>query len=180
MPDFFSESPLNSILIGLLAMFVFGALWIVKQRGIFLGLAIASVAMTIGMVALERVIVTDNEQLNNHLTEMVVAVRSNDVDGLIRHVHTDQTELIHDIRNKMKQIEVSACTITSREKPVYEQVGGNTRARLTFVAFGSASESRGDHLGGSGFQGVVLYFEKDATAKWGVVAYELFNPRTGQ
>ncbi|MFO0265245.1 MAG: hypothetical protein ACK53V_26785, partial [Planctomycetota bacterium] len=64
LPDFIAETPFHAIMVGLLAVFVFGTVWLLGKKPLFLVLAIVSLVMTIGAVLAERWIVTDREQIS--------------------------------------------------------------------------------------------------------------------
>lgn len=180
LPDFIAETPFHAIMVGLLAIFVFGTIWLLSKRTLFLVLAIVALLGIVGAVLLERWVVTDREQISAEVDAMAAAVAANSPTSLLLHI-SDRVPSVKDAaRGHFNRWEIESCNLTSRETPVIDWSQSPPQAEVRFVVFARASQKQGgDGLGGADLVGVNLQMQKEADGRWRVIGYSLFNPRGG-
>ncbi len=179
LPDFIAETPFHSIMLGLLGIFVFGTVWLLSKRTIFLVLAIISLVAMSGAIVLERWLVTDREQINAELDSMADAVRSNSPTALLLHISQRFPGIRESARGHLNRWEIEYCNITSRQPVEIDWSESPPSARVRFVVFARASQKTGDGIGGADIVGIDLGLQKESDGRWRVVNYSLFNPRGG-
>lgn len=179
LPDFIAETPFHAIMLGLLAIFVFGTIWLLSKRTLFLVLAIVALLGMVGAILLERWVVTDREQICTEVDAMAAAVAANSPTSLLLHI-SDRFPSIKDAaRGHFNRWEIEFCNLTSRAPPVIDWSQSPPRAEVSFVVFARARQKQGDGLGGADLVGVTLQMQKETDGRWRVISYSLFNPRGG-
>jgi hypothetical protein len=179
LPDFIAETPFHAIMVGLLAIFVFGTVWLLGKKPLFLVLAIVSLVLTIGAVLAERWIVTDREQISAEVNAMAGAVSANSPTSLLLHI-SDRYPAIKDAaRGHFNRWQIEFCNLTALEPPSIDWSQSPPQAEVRFTVFARAHQKQGDGLGGADIIGVTLQMQKEADSRWRVIGYSLFNPRGG-
>lgn len=179
LPDFIAESPFHAIMLGLLAIFVCGTIWLLSKRTVFLFLAIASAIGIVGAVVLERCLVTDREQIAAEVDAMAEAVRGNSPAALLRHISDRYPSVKDAARGHFSRWQIEACNLTSRGYPAIDWSQSPPTAEVRFAVFARAHQKQGDGLGGADIVGVNLEMQKESDGRWRVIGYSLFNPRGG-
>ena len=110
----FTENPLPPVLIGIVveAMLVV-ALFRTGKRA-FLWAMLGLAAAVIGIVILERMIITPREEVKAALEEIRLLVETNDRQGLLKRIDSnpDAARLRNQVQNDLTQITVTEATIT--------------------------------------------------------------------
>ncbi len=179
LPDFIAETPFHSIMLGLLGIFVFGTVWLLGKRTIFLVLAMVSLLAMGSAIVLERWLVTDREQIVAEVDSMAEAVRNNSPTALLLHISQRFPGIRDSARGHLNRWEIESCNITSRQPVEIDWSQSPPSARVRFVVFARASQKTGDGLGGADIVGIDLGMQKETDGRWRVVNYSLFNPRGG-
>ena len=99
------EQPACAITFGVLAAVGCGGAWAGTGRLCWLVVSLAVIVGTSALVALERWVETDREQVDSTLRMVVDAVARNDASGVLRHIHPLATELRVIARQQMRQVE---------------------------------------------------------------------------
>jgi hypothetical protein len=179
LPDFIAETPFHAIMLGLLAIFVFGTVWLLSKRTAFLVLAVVSLLAMIGAIMLERWVVTDREQISVEVDAMAAAVAANSPTSLLLHISDRYPSIKDAARGHFNRWQIEFCNLTSREVPAIDWSRSPPQAEVRFVVFARARQKQGDGLGGADIVGVTLQMEKEPDGRWRVISYSLFNPRGG-
>lgn len=178
-PDFIAETPFHSIMIGLIATFAFGLLWITSKRSIFAGLAACSLFLMVGAIVVERVIVTDKEKVSEMLDQLADAVRTNNEAELLSKISDRAPEVEESARSHLNHWEIDYCSITWKEDAAIDASASPPETNVRFSAFIRAHENGEGGLEGGDVVGVKLRLQKEADGEWRVVDYSLYNPRSG-
>jgi hypothetical protein len=178
-PEFIAETPFHSIMIGLIATFAFGLIWLMSKRNLFAVLAILSFLLMTAAIIVERVLVTDQEKISQTLDELADAVRSNNEAELLLWISDRAPEVEQTARGHLKRFEIDYCSITWKELAAINGNANPPEADVRFSAFVRAQERSEGGLEGGDVIGIKLRMQKESDGEWRVVDYALYNPRNG-
>ncbi|MFM7117422.1 MAG: hypothetical protein ACKO0N_12385 [Planctomycetota bacterium] len=178
-PEFIAETPFHSIMIGLIATFAFGLIWLMSKRNLFAVLAVLSFLLMTAAIIVERVLVTDQEKISQTLDELADAVRSNNEAELLLWISDRAPEVEQAARGHLKRFEIDYCSITWKELAAINGNANPPEADVRFSAFVRAQERSEGGLEGGDVIGIKLRMQKESDGEWRVVDYALYNPRNG-
>jgi hypothetical protein len=112
------EDPLWIVLVGVVATAVLVVAWLKTGRAPILYAAIAAVALTALLLAVERMVVTDREAVRQALLEMKADAEANDADRLLAHVHSNAHEVRADIERYYGLFRVDHVFMSPRLKDI--------------------------------------------------------------
>jgi hypothetical protein len=171
------EQPLLILLSGLLVVVILVAFGLLVKKLPLMLAAGAVAVLTIGLLVLERWVVTEREQVERTLHDIAATVRTGDVEQLLRYAHSSAESVRQQARAEFHLYEIEEVRITQ----VWEIGIEPERAPPRAVADFNVSV-RGARIGGSGFgtrrvvRFVRVTLEKEA-GEWKVVSYEHDDPR---
>lgn len=171
-----TENPFPAIMIGMLVIgsaFTFG--WILHDRRLIV-VGVISIFLTLGAVVVERLIVTDREQVQQTVHLMAREVRQNDLEGLLSYVAEDQgnARLVNarkQFNNIMPKVTFFGCRLAN----LVVTVNGDT-AEATFVAFVNVETELYGNVKGPGSRRCLLKFEKGEDGRWLAVFFDHQGP----
>lgn len=155
--------------IGLVALAFPWIVYLRSRRVMWLGVMLAIVLVTAGVIGLERWVVTDREQVQQAVSDLAVALETDDRQGVLDLISDKAPELERDAAGKLRWIRVERAKVRNLKITLDEQPG---TATATFRA--------GVHIrvrrqgGGRGMQllRVELQFRRDQPAgPWRVSDY---------
>ena len=107
------EQPGYAIACGSLGAAAFGGAWLRTGNQRWLVVAATVVVGSGALVVLERWVETDREQVHSVLLTVVDAIERSDVDELLRHVHSDATDVQSDVKQHKGTITFETVDIKS-------------------------------------------------------------------
>jgi hypothetical protein len=169
----FTENPWPPMLIAAIAATVCLGIWNTERRNLYFFMALAFLAMTGGIYAVERAIVTEGERLQNSVMEMCDQFRRRDPRTLDHF--SEQTPEWKDLcKSAMELVQIQndlrltdfATTITNN----------SSRARVHFRANATISA-----LGATAYHPFrcVLTFQKEG-GLWKIIQVERLDPLNGE
>src|SRR5689334_15630599 len=105
MSAFFFESPIQLAICGIAITAILAGGWIQTENRKLLYGAILSLLATIGFLVLERMVVTDREAITQLLYQAAIDVKQNDVNAVVRHIHSNRSDVAERIRSIMPYYE---------------------------------------------------------------------------
>lgn len=168
----FTESPITLVMLGGLAIFASGAFAFMLKKREFVFVAVVCFIATIALVAIERVIVSDKEQINATLQDLADKVENNDVDGILAYT-SKLSGLSRRISSEMPNYEFDYCFITSGNEPKVNSRGEPKTAIVEFMVKAKL-RFRGESVAVP--RRVKLQFEQAPDGKWLIVQYAHKNP----
>ena len=178
-PEFIAETPFHSIMIGLIATIALALAWLGSKRSLFALLAAAAFLLMVAAVVVERVLVTDREQISETLDQLADAVRNNSSAELLVRISDRAPEIEQAARSQLNRFQIDYCSITWKETPAIDDNANPPEANVRFSAFIRARERNEGGLEGGDVIGIKLRLQKEADGEWRVVDYSLYNPRNG-
>jgi len=106
----FVESPWPSVMLGLAAEVILAILLMQTRRGNIVGAMVAVATLTVGLVVVERLVVTENEQIEDTLDGAARAMAANDAQGLLA-MFTDDSPRRNDVQSILSRVTVRTAKI---------------------------------------------------------------------
>lgn len=82
---------------------------------------ITAALLAISMIALEMIVVTDREQVENEVVDIMLAIEANDVPGVLALVDPQDTQLRSDVEALLPMVNVRDTSVTSLEVDLASQ-----------------------------------------------------------
>jgi hypothetical protein len=133
------EDPVPAMIIGGLTAAILGGGWIQTGRKWLIYLMVAVILLTVGAVIMERMVVTDREQITATLHQIAALVERNDVDAAVDYAYSGTPEVRSAAEAELARYEFSDVDIKSNlevevfpdEKPPRAVAEFNVTAQLS-------------------------------------------------
>jgi hypothetical protein len=172
------EKPLVIVVIGLVTTTVLGAIWIQTGRRAALNGLLAALVATGALLALERFVETDREQIEATLHYIAQHVERNDIEAALRYAHSEAPWMRREAETELPRYDFQQVTI----KPNLEVrvLSGETpeKAVAEFNVVVVISERSGILKNSRIPRFVRVTFQKEGD-EWRATDYEHFDPREG-
>jgi hypothetical protein len=110
----FTEDPTFVIICGTIISLALLIALIKTGRVLFIAWLVLAVVITVGLVFLERAIVTDREKIEIVLAEGADALSKNNIPRAVSLVSPSQAKIVASIQNQTKRIKFSECFIITQ------------------------------------------------------------------
>ncbi len=114
MTQLFENPIIVAVAGGLLATLAL-VVFLSRRSGASLGALIGAVSLTVLLLAVERFVVTDREQVENSIVEMLDAVQANNVAGVLEWIDPAEIDIRSDVQTLMPMIKVDVANAGSVE-----------------------------------------------------------------
>jgi len=167
------EQPLPIIAMGaLLFAMLLGGLIKTGRRGL-LGAMIAVVFATIGMLMLERIVVTPGEQIAATLQQLARDIQTNEPSLVFQHISATAEPLRNDAEMALERIEIHKVTVKSNLETEISANGEKATARFNASFDASAKSGLVNNQHAAWF--FVVDFVKQQ-GRWLVTDYKRYDP----
>jgi hypothetical protein len=173
----FLEHPWPAILIGGLAALMIGSGWLRTGQAWLLYLLLLILALTVGAIVLERLVVTDREQVDATLHVIARLVEKNDIEAALEYAHSPAVRA--QAAGELPQYHFQQITIARNLQIQVFPKHLPPKATAEFnvlVVFGTRDGSWSN-------QRLVRYVEvtllKEEDGQWRVSAYSHYDPMRG-
>jgi hypothetical protein len=171
------ESPYTIVALGVALIFVIGAGWTVSGRKELLYALAAAIAMLFAALIIERLIVTDREQIRAALQEIARDVKNNDHRRIISHIHSSAAAIKQKAQAEMPKYHFTDFRITKIHSIDVDRsaVPSSAVVELNVVGGGTFREHgiEMDHVA----RWVKLHLLKEKDGRWTVAEYEHDDPQ---
>jgi len=137
------ENPMPIIFLGIFAEAILGVMLVKTGRGALLLAMIAVLAVVLGGVGLEALVVTDREQVEATLEGGAAAFEANDLDRVLTFIAPDAQGTRNAARDALHWARFEQIKITNLEVTVVRTASPPT-ARAKLIVLVTARERRGD------------------------------------
>lgn len=175
--EWLTESPVHSIMIGILLTSFFTLMWFISRRRLFLGFSGLAFATMVTAVVAGQLIVTEREQLKRDVFQLAQAVQSNNLNGVVSFVSPDAPNTIRRIQYEMPNYVFRKCRIIGFNYVDVPEEGRPRRASVNFVVGFDVDATRTYDYNGSGTRRVTLTFEKQGDS-WKITDYHHEHPQS--
>ena len=166
------ENPLPILLLGIAAEAVLVVILFQSGRGAIL-LAMAAVAVvTAALLLVEWLVVTDTERIETVLYRAAVALRDNDVDGVMACLAPEAANLRLSVAARLANLEVVEARITSRPNIRINRLTNPPAATGTFFGRVRVEGGFGGGVAGPFIGRVTVELEK-TDDQWAIAGYQL-------
>ncbi len=168
-----AESPLTIALSGGLIAAILFVIWLQASHRLVLIAFCVVVAATAGLVGLERLWVTDREQLNQTLYDLADTVGQKSLDELLTYIHPDAAAVRQTATSEYNHYQLDEVRITQ----VWEtEITDPEHAVVKFNVIVVGGTRSGDIAGQRVARYVIVWFQKHQGA-WKVAGYSHHGPQ---
>lgn len=169
----FLESPVPTLAVGGLAA-VFAIVVFLSRRslGTLVGVAVV-LAVIAGMLVVERMVVTDREEVEAAVASVLAAVEANDVEGIVRWIDPQRTQIVADARALAPTIVVEKARATGGITITVEKAAAASQAHSRFRAFLNGTLRQGGAPIGY-FDDIEVDWENRGGAGWRITGYTAY------
>lgn len=177
MLEWFTESSFVPAMTGVAMFIVFSIFAYTSRERSMLYIAAAFLLMTIGIVTIESLIVTEKEELQETVYQLAFQVQRNDLETVVAAFDQSDQELISRVRSEMPRYDFDTCRLIDFTS--FASTGDDPdTAEIEFaVAVRLRQGGMPEIL--SGQRRVRLSYQKDAAGNWKIKDYQHFDPRGG-
>ncbi len=172
------ENPLPILFGGVLIFAVLFAIWTQQKKRRWVLAMVATVLAVVAGVVLERLIVTDAEEVASTIRRIAEDMESNDVPAVLAHISSSSPDVRSHAESVLKRADVQTVSVKRNLKVAVV----NSGARKTAIAKFNAVARLQDKSGTFGNQNVprfmTLYLIKEGNA-WRVTNYDSDVPQAG-
>ena len=172
------ENPVPTVLIGVLSLAILIGGWLKTGWRSLIVAMVAVIALTVGLVVLERYVVTDREQVDLTLREIAALVERNDIDGALKHVHSSGQRIRDAASGELRGYKFSKVSITSTPEIKLSPAHNPTQAVAEFNVVVVVSDAAGGLSDVRAPRFVSVTFLKE-DGQWRVSDYKHDEPTAG-
>jgi hypothetical protein len=175
------EQPLVIVVLGVLLILGLGAAWSASGRKELLVALGVALALLIGGLVTERLVVTDSESIRATLLQIARDVQSNDRRAVARHVYSGAPELKKKADAELPNYEFTECRVTKIYNIDVDRLAEPRSAIVEFNVVASGTfKYQGDHYSDSGIpRWVKLHLVREKDGSWTIQEYEHAEPTRG-
>lgn len=170
------DSPFPILIIGGLSLAIILGGWFQTQRKELLIALVAAIVFFGGLLALERSIVTPREAIAATIAQIAQEAEANDVEAMVRHVHSRVPELQDHLRGRMALVDIHKVSVKNNLK--VDVFGAGDKARVTFNVVVTGSDRTGTIKDMAIPRFIEATFERE-DGHWRCVAFEDREPQVG-
>jgi hypothetical protein len=172
MNELLFESPISLGLAGIALTVVAAIVWINTGHKAALWTAAGLLLSTLGLLALERGVVTYREELTDRIAEIAADLEKNEREKVIAAIHPAAVNTIELAKNELPKYEFSEARITKIHSIEVDAESKRPRAEAEFNVFVELSLS-GQVFRGARYINVTFYRENN---QWLVIDYRHADP----
>ena len=172
------DSPIYIVLIGIVLGVFVGVAWTASGRQELLYALGAVVVLTVIMLIVERIVITDREAIRATLAEIARDVQANDVQRVLGHIAKSNPSLVQRAQNEMPNYDFTECRVTKIHKTDVDTSAEPYSAIVQFnvVVSGTFSQN-GFEASGTYPRWIELKMVREADGKWRVEDYRHEAPQ---
>jgi hypothetical protein len=170
----FLESPWPAVWLGAIALALLGVAWHnTRDRRLLQGMA-GALAVTLILILVEWLVVTDREAVANTLEDVAVALESNDLSRVLAFLAPDADRLRNDAQRYLPGVEISDANIGGDLVVTVNQLTSPPTARATFTGrITGTNVNPGERMPYDNFvRRFTLRLRRDA-GRWLLIDYEM-------
>jgi hypothetical protein len=171
------DQPLYIVILGIVLGVLVGAVWTMTGRKEALLALAGVVVVTLVMLVVERLVVTDAEKIHQTLAEISRKVKANDMDGLLSHIAKSNPGLIDQAKAEMPNYKFTDCRVTKVHEIDVDSSAEPRSARVEFnVIVDGTFSYQGSEVSGRFARWVQLQLVRETDGQWRVENYRHDDP----
>jgi hypothetical protein len=152
------ENPIPILVAGGLAVTIAIIVYVSTRSGAAFAAVVAAIALTLALLAVEHFVVTEREQVEDAVADVIAAVKANDMQGVLDHTDPAAAKVRAEVQSLMPEIKVNTASSSGRTDVTLDEGAQPLTATTRIVA-----NLVGIH-GKSGVQ--VLYLNQRVDMHW--------------
>jgi hypothetical protein len=172
------EEPLAILFGGAFLFAITFALWYQIHDRRALVAAFGTLALTASGLVVERLVVTDGEQVRRTLRRIVSQMEQNDRAAVLAEISDSATELREEAESVLSRVEIVKITIKRNLRVEVVRRGGRKSAEARFNAVATVEDRRGV-FGRQIIPRFLIVRFRYESQQWKVTSYDAFDPRDG-
>jgi hypothetical protein len=175
------EQPLAIVVLGMLLTLALGAAWSASGRKELLFAMGAALALLIGALVMERMVVTDREAIDATLKQIAHDVKTNNRRALMRHIYSGAPKLKQKADAELPNYEFTECRITKIHLIDVDSLAEPRSAIVEFnIIAGGNFTYEGISFSDTNIpRWVKLHLVREKDGRWTVQEYEHAEPQRG-
>lgn len=171
------ENPFVIIVSALVVLLIVYYFWTQTRLRWILHLMVAIALVAIGLVIIERMVVTDREAIKTTLTDLAERVEANDVDGALSYFSQSAKATRDHAAREMPGYKFTTCRIVSYQEFAPKTDTGLKTCDVTFTVFVDVEAPSFHGFKGRAGRTVTLKLQKEPSGAWKVLNYSHYDPR---
>ena len=167
--DIFFQNPVYVVLGGFLLLVIIFYFWTQTRFSWLLYVMGTVLLAAIGLIVLERLIVTDEEAIKQTLAELSGNVERNDIEGSLAFFSPSMIDVQTRARNEMPSYHFQSCRITQYKE--IADIGSSDQKLVTFNVYVDVTAPSFHNFKGKTLREVTLTLERDESGEWKIVDY---------
>jgi hypothetical protein len=167
------DTPIYIVLIAIVLGVLCGVAWTSTGRKELLYALGAVVALTVIMLIVERVVVTDREAIQQKLAEIARDVEANDLTRVVVHIAKGNPSIVQKVQNEMPGYDFTECRVTKIHNTDVDTSAQPRSAIVEFnVRFDGKFGQGGFEVRGPGVRWIQLQMVREEDGQWRVLDYK--------
>jgi len=171
------ENPMPVILFGVFVEAVLGVLLLRTGRGILLGVMAGVLVLVLAGVALEWLVVTEVEEVEDTLYGAAAALEANDEDAVLSYCSESATRTRSEARRALDRVEFTQIRISNLDIKIIRQASPPV-AKARFTALVAGRDRKGTYGRGKDLIRFTLTFRRERDG-WRIIKHSLENAPGG-
>lgn len=174
------EQPLTIAFFGVVLVAIFAGGLLQTGRRVLLFAALGVVVLTIGLLLLERSVITPREAVKATLHVIAHDLKRNDIEAVKGHISPGRPKIEKSAERALRLIEIENVDIKNNLKVEVVSERGMEIAEAKFNCVISGRDKRGDFAAAQRIpQFFTVRFRREDDGRWRVRSYEMADPREG-
>jgi hypothetical protein len=172
------EQPIVILFVGAFLVAASGAIW-VQTRDRRALIAVGSVVVLTGLwLLVERLVMTDVEQVKQTIRLIASEIENNNVEAVVNHISAENPSLRDEIRKTLSLVTVKKVSVKRNLKATVTRRAAFTSAEARFNAVATV-EGRSGLVGTHVVPRFLVVRLRKEGQQWRVRSYEMSDPRDG-
>lgn len=137
------ESPWPALWIGLILEVLLAIALVRTGRGAIIGAMVLVLALSGGLIFLERVVVTEREEVENTLDDIAAAVEANDVQKVLA-AFSPKCPRVNEVRSTLSRVKVRAANVGGDFEVTFNRLTSPPSAKTRFTGYIDAHDNKGE------------------------------------
>ncbi|MFN0019779.1 MAG: hypothetical protein ACKVP0_16100 [Pirellulaceae bacterium] len=171
------DRPVSIAIMGLMLCIPIAIGWVMSGRKEMLYALAVAFALFVGLLIMERVVVTDREALEATVVQIARDVQANDHQAVQRHIYSGSPQLKQKVQAELPNYKFIECRITSQPEIEVNAKDEPRSAKVSFLA-AAAGDFKYEGMTASASKEapirrrIILKMKKEADGRWAVDDYD--------
>lgn len=172
------EQPIVILFVGAFLFAAAGAIWVQTRDRRALVAVGGVVVVTALWLLLERLVVTEVEQVKQTIRSIANELENNNVDGVVNYISPENASLREEVRRTLSLVTVQKVSLKRNLTATITRRSAFTSAEARFNAVATI-EDRSGLMGTQVVPRFLVVRLRKEDGQWRVRSYEIFDPRDG-